>query len=320
MVEAATAGEGQAPMGILQGKVAAVTGAGHGIGRCEALSLAAHGAAVVVNDVAGQADGDPSPGEPGPADAVVAEIIRDGGRAVANYADVSGWKASLGIVEQALSEFGRLDIVVTNAGVVRRSPIVDVTEGDLDAQMGVLFKGSFGLIHHAAGLWKSEHEAGNHAHRTIVATSSSAGVPGGVQEFSVYGAMKAGIAALALGAALEFRSFGVTVNAILPHAATRMDSLAKGLPDYERFDPGDPHPGNPQHVANVVSYLASRQASWLSGQVFEITGTNVRRWLPWSPGAEVSIPAQWTTEALDTAMATVIYGTLPSGRAIPTHR
>lgn len=293
-------------MGSFQGKVAIVTGAGNGIGRAEALSLAAQGAAVLVNDFGGPA-----------ADAVVSEIAGNGGRALANHGDVSDWKATADLVQQALSEFGRLDIVVANAGIVRRSPIVEVTEKDLDDQLAVLFKGTFGLIRHAAAHWKSEHEAGNRAHRAIVATSSSAGVPGGVQEFSVYGAMKSGIAALTLGAALELRGFGVTVNAILPHAATRMDALAKGLPDPGPFGPGDPRPDNPQHVANVVSYLVSARASWLSGQVFEITGTSVRRWLPWSPGAEVSSPEQWTPDALDTAIATVIYGTLPGGRVIP---
>jgi hypothetical protein len=141
-----------------------------------------------------------------------------------------------------------------------------------------------------------------------------------VQEFSVYGAMKSGIAALTLGAALEFRRFGVTVNAILPHAATRMDAGAKGLPDPGRFTVGDARAESPFRVANVVSYLASERAAWLSGQVFEITGTEVRRWLPWSPGAEISSATPWTIDALDTAMATQIYGSLPGGRVIPIKR
>ena len=242
---------------------------------------------MVVNDLGGKATEGPGQGEPGPADAVAAEIIAGGGRAVANHADVSDWKSSSGLVEQALDEYGRLDIIVTNAGIVRRSAITEATEADLDAQVAVLFKGTYGLVHHAAAHWKGEHEAGAAARRAMVLTSSSAGVPGGVQDFSVYGAMKAAIATLALGAALELRAFGVTVNAILPHAATRMDSLAKGMPDFERFTPGSMDPLNPQHVANVVSYLASGRASWLSGQVFEITGTSVRRWLPWAPQAAV---------------------------------
>ena len=308
----------------LAGTVAIVTGAGNGIGRSEALSLAARGAAVVVNDLGVGAAGGPgsagpgSPaGEPGPAGAVAAQIVASGGRAVASHADVSDWKACAGLVEQALDAFGRLDILVTNAGIVRRGPIAEVTEDDLDAQVAVLFKGTYGMVRHVAALWRDSRDAGSRAHRTMVLTSSSAGVPGGVGEFSVYGAMKAGIAALALGAALELRAFGVTVNAILPHAATRMDSLAKGLPDYQRFAPESLDALNPQHVANVVAYLASARASWLSGQVFEITGTSVRRWLPWSPGAEVTSERQWTPEALDAALATMVYGTLPAGRVIP---
>jgi NAD(P)-dependent dehydrogenase (short-subunit alcohol dehydrogenase family) len=294
-------------MGAFENKVAIITGAGDGIGRAEALALAAQGAAVVVNDIA-----------PAAADSVAAEIVAAGGRAVVHCGDVSDWKTTADLVAHALDEFGWLDIVVTNAGIVRRSPIARVTERDLDQQFAVLFKGTFGLIRHAAAYWQGEHEAGHHGHRTIVATSSSAGVPGGVQEFSVYGAMKSGIAALTLGAALEFRSFGVTVNAILPHAATRMDAAAKGLPAPGPFSAGDASPENPFHVANVVSYLASEQASWLSGQVFEVTGTEVRRWLPWSPGASVSNGAgPWTIDALDGAMATSIYGTLPGGRVIP---
>jgi 3-oxoacyl-[acyl-carrier protein] reductase len=294
---------------VFQDKVAIITGAGNGIGRAEALSLAASGVAVVVNDVGLAA-----------ALAVVDEILGAGGRAVAVAGDVAEWKTNADLVAEALRSFGRLDIVVTNAGIVRRSPIATVTEKDLDDQLAVLFKGTFGLIRHAASHWQSEHANGNRAHRTVVATSSSAGVPGGVREFSVYGAMKSGIAALALGAALEFRDFGVTVNAILPHAATRMDAGAKGLPDPGVFGSEDPSPDNPQHVANVVCYLASERAAWLSGQVFEVTGTNVRRWLPWSPGSEVSSQSPWTPEALDAAMATQVYGTLPGGRVIPIGR
>jgi NAD(P)-dependent dehydrogenase (short-subunit alcohol dehydrogenase family) len=293
----------------LRDKVAIVTGAGNGIGRAEALSLAASGACVVVNDVGLAA-----------AAGVVGEIEAAGGRAVAAAGDVSEWKVTGDLVAEAVRSFGRLDIVVSNAGIVRRSPIAAVTEKDLDDQVAVLFKGTFGLIRHAAAYWQGEHAAGNRSHRTIVATSSSAGVPGGVQEFSVYGAMKAGIAALALGAALEFRDFGVTVNAILPHAATAMDAAAKGLPDPGAFGSADPSPENPHHVANVVRYLASERAAWLSGQVFEITGTVIRRWLPWSPGAEASSAAPWTSAVLDVAMATEIYGTLPGGRVIPIKR
>jgi NAD(P)-dependent dehydrogenase (short-subunit alcohol dehydrogenase family) len=299
-------------MADLDSMVAVVTGAGGGIGRYEALTLAARGAAVVVNDVGSRRDS----GSQRSADQVVAEILAGGGRAVANYSDVSDWKTGSKLLEQALGEFGRLDIVVSNAGVARRSFIVDVTESDFDLQVGVLFKGTFALVHHVASYWKREFEAGNSSHRTIIVTSSSAGVPGGVQESSVYGALKAALATFTLGAALEFRQFGVTINTVLPHAASLMDSTFKGLPEPGLFATDDMDPMNPQHVANAVAYLASANSSWLSGQAFEITGTNLRRWVPWSVAGEIESEVQWTVEGLDTALAATVYNTLPAGRVI----
>ncbi len=131
-------------MGVdFQDKVAIVTGAGNGIGRAEALSLAASGASVVVNDVCSAA-----------ATGVVDEILAAGGRAVAVAGDVAEWKTNAGLVAEAVRSFGRLDIVVTNAGIVRRSPIATVTEQELDDQMAVLFKGTFGLVRHAASYWQ----------------------------------------------------------------------------------------------------------------------------------------------------------------------
>lgn len=293
-------------MTLLDGKVAIVTGAGAGIGRSEALSLARQGATVVVNDVSRAS-----------ADKVASEIASAGGRAVADYSDAADWKTGGTLVDLAVSSFGELDIVVTNAGIMRRNSIVDVSEDELDAQVAVLFKGTYTLFHHAGRYWKSRYEAGVRRHRTIVATSSSAGIPGGVRESNVYGSMKAAVAALALVAALELRPYGITVNTILPHAATRMDAAAKGLPDPGDWDVDDPDPMNPQSVANVVSYLASEQAAWLSGQTFEITGTNVRRWVTWAPAGEVDRDQPWTPQALGDALATTIYGTLPAGRFIP---
>jgi len=300
-------------MAELMGKVAIVTGAGGGIGRYEALALAVRGAAVVVNDLGGDRLGNR---HAGPADEVVEAIRACGGRAVANHADISAWATGAELLHLALTEFGRVDIVVSNAGVARRAFITELTEADLDLQVGVLLKGSVGLVHHAAVHWRREVSAGNREHRTIVVTSSSAGVPGGVVESSVYGALKAALATFTLSAALEFRPFGVTVNTVLPHAATLMDATFKGLPLPGLFAADDPDPMNPHHVADVVAYLASPQAAWLSGQTLEITGTNVRRWVPWSPAGEVESEARWTSDSLDDALATQLYGTLPAGRVI----
>jgi NAD(P)-dependent dehydrogenase (short-subunit alcohol dehydrogenase family) len=293
-------------MSLLKGRVAIVTGAGAGIGRAEALALSAHGAAVVVNDLRGD----------GSAEQVSEEIRAAGGRVIAHEADVADWATGEVLVALALETFGRLDVVIANAGIVRRSPLVAVTEEDVDSQVGVLYKGSFGLLRHAAHWW-STHEEDTDGHRTFLATSSSAGVPGGVEEFSVYGSLKAGIAALTTTAALELAPHGITVNAILPHAATRMDAQAKGLAvipgvadDHDNLD-------SPRHVGDFAAWLVSRRAAHLSGQVFEVSGRAIRLWRPWSVAAELPGTAPWTPDTLDEEIATHIYRTRPPGRRVP---
>ncbi|MDQ1396967.1 MAG: hypothetical protein QOG64_2226 [Acidimicrobiaceae bacterium] len=301
-------------MGALDGTVAIVTGAGAGIGRAEALALAAHGAAVVVNDIGGAVDGSPARGTA--ADVVVAEIKDGGGRAVPNRGDISSWSACRELVDQAVEELGGLDIVVSNAGIVRRGRIDEVSEDDVDALTAVLAKGTVGVLHHSFRWWGGEHRRGFGRPRTAVVTSSSAGVPGGVREFGVYGAMKAAVAALTMTAALEMRALDVTVNAICPHAATRMDAFAKELafdPASER-DPGSPT--SPVHVADFVSWLVSPDARHLTGQVFEVGGGLVRLWRPWSPAGEVQRDGRWQPAEIGMALATDVYRTMPGGRTI----
>jgi NAD(P)-dependent dehydrogenase (short-subunit alcohol dehydrogenase family) len=302
-------------MALLDGLVAIVTGAGGGIGRAEALALAAHGAAVVVNDLGGPVDGSPGAHHKA-ADAVAATIVERGGTAVVNRADISDWTACRDLVDQAVTELGGLDIVVSNAGVVRRGRIDEVSEADVDLLSGVLLKGTIAVLHHAFHWWRGEHEHGRGRPRSAIVTSSSAGVPGGVQEFGVYGAMKAGAAALTLSAALEMRELGVTVNAICPHAATRMDAFAKDLAFDGTGDLDDSSATSPVHVADLVSWLVSPEARHLTGQVFEVGGGLVRLWRPWSPGPEVQQEARWTPADLGVALATDVYGTMPGGRTI----
>ena len=294
-------------MPLLSGRVAIVTGAGAGIGRAEARALAAHGAAVVVNDLAGRNES---------AEKVCEEIVAAGGRAVAHEADAADWATGDALVGRAMDTFGRLDVVVANAGLVRRSPLVAVTEEDLDRQTAVLFKGTYGLLHHAARRW-STHEAGPGDHRTVVLTSSSAGVPGGVEEFSVYGALKAAVATLATTAALELAPHGVTVNAILPHAATRMDAEAKGIAEVPGPADDETHLDSPRHVGEFVAWLVSHRAAHLSGQVFEVSGRAIRLWRPWGVAAELPGTAPWTPDVLDAEVAGHVYRTRPVGRRIP---
>ena len=298
----------------LDGKVALVTGAGNGIGRAEALELARHGAAVVVNDLGTSVAGTGS--DHNAADSVAAEIIARGGQAVANYGDVGDWDAARGMVHQAVDAFGGLDILVNNAGIVRRSAILDLVSADVDTHMRVLFKGTIGTLHHAGAYWRDERAAGRGRRRSVVNTSSSAGVPGGVQEFSLYGSMKAAIASLTMTAALEWRALDVTVNAICPHASTRMDSFAKSLPTYRHEFDEELDPEDPRCTADVVTWLASDLAAFVTGQVFEVSGGLVRHWRPWSAGAEVDTTTRWTPASLATAVATHVFGTIPGGRVV----
>lgn len=201
-------------MGVLDGRVAIITGAGRGIGEQHALLFAREGAAVVVNDFGGANDG--TGGDAGPAHEVAERIRAEGGRAVANTGSVASWDDARTMVEQAVAEFGRLDVVVNNAGILRDGFVASLGEEDVDAVLGVHLKGHLGLLHHAAAYWKQQHKAGEAVDAAVINTSSPSGtfMPNAGQ--SVYGAAKAGIAALTLVAAEELARYGVRVNAIAP--------------------------------------------------------------------------------------------------------
>src|SRR5713226_2922236 len=196
----------------LKGKVAIVTGAGRGLGRAEALALAAEGARVVVNDLGGNVDG--TGRDSGPADQVVAEITAAGGEAVANYGSVTSMEDGQRVVQQALDTFGRLDILVNNAGIIRNRMIFNMSEEEWDTVIAVHLKGHFTVTRFAAQVFRQQRSG------RIVNTSSEAGLGG--FGASNYAAAKEGITGLTRTLALELGRYGVTVNAIRPRAATRM--------------------------------------------------------------------------------------------------
>ncbi|MDT5224308.1 MAG: hypothetical protein QOG19_1715, partial [Mycobacterium sp.] len=209
-------------MGLVDGRVVIVTGAGRGIGRAHALAFAAEGARVVVNDIGVGLDG--SAGE-SPAQQVVDEITAAGGEAVANRDDIAEWTGAQNLIDTAVDTFGGLDVLVNNAGFIRDRMLANTSESEWDAVIRVHLKGHFMTLRHAAGYWRRQIKSGSvgpdDLNARIINTSSGAGLQGSVGQGN-YSAAKAGIAALTLVGAAELGRYGITVNAIAPAARTRM--------------------------------------------------------------------------------------------------
>jgi NAD(P)-dependent dehydrogenase (short-subunit alcohol dehydrogenase family) len=250
---------------LCEGRVSIVTGAGRGIGREHALLLAAHGAKVVVNDLGGSVDG--SGTGTGPAHDVVGEIVAAGGEAVANGDDISDFAGAKRLIDQAVETFGRLDVLVNNAGILRDRMLVNMTEAEWDAVVKVHLKGTFAPAHHAAAHWRDRSKAGEDVDARIINTSSPSGIYGNMGQ-SNYGAAKAGIAAFTVITAMELERYGVTVNAIAPAALTRMtENLGMGqAPDEVK------EKLSPRWIAPVVTWLASAESRSVTGRVFDVTG------------------------------------------------
>ena len=283
-------------MGILDGKVAIVTGSGNGVGRGEAIMLADHGAKVVVNDLGGSVTGEGA--DKTAAETVVDVIKSRGGEAVANYDDVSDHAAAKNIVDTAIDAFGRLDVLVNNAGILRDRMIFSMGEDDFDAVIRVHLKGTWNTMHHASAYWRSESKGGRQPRASIVNTVSSAGLQGQASQ-SNYGAAKAGIAAMTIIASLELSRYGVRANCIGPGGATRMVGQAmnievKNPEEYTEFNAM-----NPGNSAPGVVYLASDLATHVTGQVLRLVGNNLCVYRPWEMGEQFlstekdGSPKQW---------------------------
>lgn len=302
-------------MGICAGRVVIVTGAGRGIGRQHALEFARQGALVVVNDLGTSRDGEGASG--GPAMEVVAEIEELGGRAVANCDDVSDWAGSARLVKTAVSAYGRLDVLVNNAGFLRDRMLVSMTEQDWDDVIRVHLKGHFLPLRHAAAYWRERSKSGEEVSGRVINTSSGAGLLGSVGQAG-YSAAKAGIAALTQVAAAELARYGVTVNAIAPAARTRMTeevfAATMARPD-SGFDPMDP-----SNVAPLVAWLGSAESGHVTGRVFEVEGGTISLATGWRHGPRVDRGARWSSEEVGEAVTTLlatapapepVYGTTP---------
>ena len=265
---------------LCEGRVAIVTGAGRGLGREHALLLAAHGAKVVVNDIGANVDGTGK--DASLADQVVAEIKEAGGEAVTDGHDVSDWKGAKAMIDGAIKTFGRLDILINNAGILRDRMLPNMEEGEWDAVIKVHLKGTFAPSRHAAAYWRDESKRiGGPVKGRIINTSSTSGIYGNVGQTN-YGAAKAGIAAFTIIAARELRRYGVTVNAISPSAQTRMTEGLRELTPEQRAS------RDPKWVSPTVVYLASEEAHDITGRVIQAGFGRIAVCEGWRRGAEVA--------------------------------
>lgn len=283
---------------LLEGRVALITGAGRGIGRQEALYLAAQGARVVINDPGGDSTG--TGYDSGVAAAVVREVIAAGGEAVANTDSVIDWQGAKRLVATAVDTFGDLHIVINNAGTHAPQALVDVTEHDFDSVLAVKLKGSVAVSHWAANHWRDRHDAGVRTDRVIINTSSGSGLLNPLPLASAYAAANAGVGALTIVHALELSRYGIRVNAIAPSMVRTR--LTEGIPGMAENPAAAYDPLDPIHQAIVAAYLATPDCP-LTGQVFTVRGSTVIPNRNWSPGQPVTKPnAAWHPTELGQAL------------------
>jgi NAD(P)-dependent dehydrogenase (short-subunit alcohol dehydrogenase family) len=279
--------------GLCEGRVVAVTGAGRGLGRAEALECARQGARVVVNNRS------PEPAHE------VAELIRaGGGEAVAHVGDVGDMAVAETLVGQALGAFGRLDVLINNAGAVRDRMLVNMTAEDWDEAVRINLRGTFCTLSQAARHWRGLSKAGERVEAAVINTTSAAGLyrnPGQAN----YAAAKAGVANLTVNAAFELAAYGVTVNALAPVAATRMSEhiIDPAKRDVDGFDPYDP-----DNIAPVAAWLASLEARAVTARVFDVKGGRIAVAEGWRLGPQVDAGRRWAAAELGPVMADLVAG------------
>ena len=274
-------------MGICDGRVVIITGAGRGLGREHALAFAAEGAKVVVNDVGASLQGDGN--DMSPAQEVVDLIRANGGEAITNGDDIADWDGAGRLVQSAIDTFGGLDTVVTNAGIVRDRMFVNMSVDEWDAVIRVHLRGTFCPVKHAVDYWRAESKAGRQRDGRVVTTSSGAGLHGSIAQTN-YSAAKAGIATFTINIAAELGRIGVNANSIAPSARSRMteeafaEMMAKPETGFDAMDPAN--------ISPLVVWLGSAACD-VSGRVFECAGGLISLADGWQVGAEFDKGAKW---------------------------
>jgi NAD(P)-dependent dehydrogenase (short-subunit alcohol dehydrogenase family) len=283
---------------LLDGKVAIVTGAARGLGRAHALELARHGAKIVVNDV-------------DPAAETVAEITNAGGAAIANTDDIADWNGAARLIAAATETFGRLDVLVCNAGILRDRMFANAAEDEWDAVMRVHLKGHFAPARHAAAYWRDAAKRGETVDARIINTTSGAGLQGSIGQ-AAYAAAKGGIASLTLVQAAELGRYGVTANAIAPAARTRMTETA--FAEMMKKPESGFDAMAPENVSPLVAWLASAQARNVTGRVFDVSGGTIAVEDGWRAGAKIERGARWDARELGSAMEDLLARAAPPAK------
>jgi NAD(P)-dependent dehydrogenase (short-subunit alcohol dehydrogenase family) len=294
-------------MGILDNRVAIITGAGGGLGAAHAKVFAAEGCSVVVNDINEAA-----------AQAVVDAITASGGKAIVNTSDITNYEDSANAVKQAIESFGGLDIVLNNAGVNRDRMFASMTEQEWDTIMAVHLKGHFCITSHAVHYWKDKSKAGEPVDARIINTTSGAGLQGSVGQ-SNYAAAKAGIAALTLNQAAELGRYGITANSVAPAARTGMTTAVESMaemmkkPEDDSFDYWAP-----ENVSTLLAWVASTESAHVSGRCFESEGGKISIADGWRSTKGIDKGAQWQPAEIGEAMKQLLAEEVPAQKVYGT--
>jgi NAD(P)-dependent dehydrogenase (short-subunit alcohol dehydrogenase family) len=301
--------------GICEDRVVVVTGAGRGIGREHALEFARQGARVVVNDLGAEVDG--TGDSRGPASDVVAEIEALGGTAIANLDDVSDEEGAHRLVAAAVDTFGRLDVLVNNAGILRDRMLFNMSFEEWDAVMRVHLRGTFGPSQVAARHWRERAKAGEDVDARLINTTSPSGIYGNVGQCN-YGAAKAGIASFTVIAAMELGRYGVTANAVAPAAATRMTIPLQRSPAAEAPEGFDPRA--PDNIAPLVVWLGSTASAHVTGRVFNVRGGTISVAEGWHAGPRATKSARWDPAELGEVVSGLVAEAQPNADMSGTPR
>lgn len=291
----------------LEGRVAIVTGGGRGIGRAYALLMASYGARVVVNDLGVTTAGLVT--DETPAEAVAEEIRAAGGSAIANASDISRWDGASSVIEDALTAFGDLHIVVNNAGILRDRMLVNMTEEELDSVIAVNLRGTVATAHFAARYWRERAKIGAVPDARIINTTSASGLYGNTGQTN-YAAAKAGVAGFTIVAAQELARYRVTVNAVAPGALTRLNQVAADM-GRSTMSGGNPDTWGPARIAPLVAWLASRESSEITGRVFNVRSNEISVAEGWRRGPCATSDEMWTLEQLDDVVPSLVGAAAP---------